>query len=186
MGPFPRVRDQFPLFFYFFCAKERDHRAWAALRDFSPNIALGYASFFLPQNYWERAIETELHKRAAAQKCTLLPTKPSLAAIPPVDPPSLVRLIIISVSGQCCAATCLAPFRDLLAASQRDCLLRAPCPRTAPTRCFTLQKSIPFGKISWYKCCKKQQVDSISVFSSSLLSSKGQVISTPQVQHPGR
>lgn len=42
MGPFPCIRDQFPLFPHFSHAEER---GWAVCRHFSPNIAFGI--FFL-------------------------------------------------------------------------------------------------------------------------------------------
>lgn len=104
MGAFPFVCDQFLLFFHFFCAKEQDCGALAACRDFSPNAALGYASSFPPPNYWERDTKTKLHNPVAVQKCSLSPTKPSLAAIPPVDPLALVRLINLGVWAVSCSA----------------------------------------------------------------------------------
>lgn len=93
-------------------------------------------------------------------ECTLSPTEPSLAAIPPADLPTK----LISVAGRCCPVMFLAPFGDLLDDSQLDCLFPVlTCCSILFGGMFPPPNPPLFEKKSLSKCCK-QQVYSISVF----------------------
>lgn len=125
-----------------------------------------------------------MHKHAAVQKCTLLPTKPSLAAIPRVDPPFLVHLISLGVWAVLCS--------DVLGSiwGPPGCFpARLSPPSSSPPYCAGLLLRPTEIRPFWEKILV-QVLQAATIFNicspSSLLPGKGQVIPTRQAQHPGR